>query len=63
MAIIKNKKTRRILKLGNTTVIEIEKYILPEEISCPEKYAEAKATLRKVKIMDPRFGPFSIYPD
>ena len=63
MPTIRKKQTRRTLKPKTTTVIVIEKYISPEEISCPEKVAAAKAMLRNVKIEAPGFGPFNIYPD
>jgi hypothetical protein len=63
MATIRKKESRKIVNLKTTTVIVIEKDILPEEVSCPEKIAAAKAMLRNVKVMDPRIGPIKISED
>jgi hypothetical protein len=60
MATIRKKLTRKKLKVNTTTVFVIEKDISPEETLFPEKVAEAKATLRNIKVSDPRIGPINI---
>jgi len=55
---VKKKRVVKTLKCRkSSTVVVIESSISAKDTLFPEKVAEAKKILRKVKFVDTRFGP------
>jgi hypothetical protein len=59
----KNIARKSFKRRKGDTVVVIVSEIDEKDTLFPEKVAKAKEMLSKVKFLDPRFGPITIYKD